>query len=889
MLAAGLHDIGKANPFFQYQERVGATSDFAAQLQELLDLPSTPWRLRERLNSDPIHPLRRHEFISHRIVTGKWAWEEDLIREDGWLGVLVGGHHGYWRAPEFHNTPVGLDPTNATMIAGWAEQQGELLAHIERVIGLRCGDVPLLDGAAALVPFITMSGLLTLSDWIASDDIMVERGKELWTAMAPHESVEASQLWLHQRRSEFEEHVLASLGPVATVTRECMTQAVMGDFAPRPLQAEAMSLSPDDDPGLWICMYPTGDGKTEAALLRGAVDSTEGFIFGLPTLATTDAMEGRLQEIARRLPSGDSLPLIKSHQMADHMRPLAEGGEDDGCAGNATTWYSAAIRKLMAPNVVSTVDQVLAGALARRHITLRLFGLANHHVILDEVHTYDAYQTELLIELLYWWGACRARVTLLSATLPSTHMRQMVQAYKAGVRGAAFEAVSDEVAGLSSEFPSTVHVSATDGEHSIRSPQAPVREPQPTLVELPSTIRRREERVPSHIDWARAKTSSHPTSPIAIFTNVVADCVQIAAALLDDPAVTTTHEVLCLHSGLAAAHRQSVERRLAERAGHEAHVAGFGPRSKPVLVIGTQVIQASLDFDVDFAATDLAPAADLIQRLGRVWRFEGSLVDVPLRGGRLEAGARRTLRVVPVVDEHGQTSVRGDLPYLSAIQRRTLLTLRNEIARDPCVDVFEFSQPWVDAAYDKDPTALLSEQDAIVAAATQELVAGMARVNASQRSRAALARSNALGGRPLLPTSASPLWRDLHHLSKIPDDDDLMNTRYVEQQTRRVILVDSSGDSFYWDAEHAAPVEFPRLTAAEVSALDRVEASTLGNMSLKIPAAFTTVVGEAIGFASPVWNPMAKSLTHTPPLDLALLRGQVVYHPHLGLIRKEGP
>lgn len=56
MLAAGLHDIGKANPFFQYQERVGATSDFAAQLQELLDLPSTPWRLRERLKLQPPDP-----------------------------------------------------------------------------------------------------------------------------------------------------------------------------------------------------------------------------------------------------------------------------------------------------------------------------------------------------------------------------------------------------------------------------------------------------------------------------------------------------------------------------------------------------------------------------------------------------------------------------------------------------------------------------------------------------------------------------------------------------------------------------------------------------------------------------------------------------------------
>lgn len=895
MLAAGLHDIGKLNPWFQYQERMVEGNEYATELAGHTGLPFTPRLLREVLQTKRHgqHPLRRHEFLSHRAVTGAWPDSTTPLRAGGWLGMMVGGHHGYWRDP----IPGGdsVVASGDELIAGWSGQQDAHLRAIEDVCGLRAADLPALPhDPVSSAFFVCASGLLTLADWLASDDLQVNAGKALWTKLSasgqgPETSAIAAQAWMKARGPGLRAHVDSSLGAPSTVTRTEINKAILGDYDPRPLQAEALARTAESDAGLWICMYPTGDGKTEAALLRGAVDPTEGLFFGLPTLATTDAMEARLDVIDDRW--GRRMPLTKSHQFADLMREASKPEVSEGdCAGDpAGAWYRGSLRKLAAPNVVGTIDQALVGALAQRHITLRLFGLANHHVVLDEVHTFDPYQTELLLELLYWWGLTRTRVTLLSATLPRAHMNEMVRFYSAGLRGEDVTKCPDPK--VEAPFPSTVSVGAMGSGCgpdivSVLVPTGEVREPQPTSIELTS-VRSRADRITTHLDWARRTAASHPASPIALVSNVVADCIAIATALADDPAVTATHEVLCLHSAMASGHRTAVEERLTQRAGKSAHLRGFDVDSKPLLIVGTQVIQASLDFDVDFLGSDLAPAPDLLQRLGRCWRFEGTL-NLPVRGERLPVETNRTMHVASVVDETGVPSRVGSVPYLAAPLRRTHRALVEQLAKTALVDVFAFSQLWVDAAYNTDPAALLEEDESVHA--TDEFVDAHTKREAAGHSRASLARSNTLGTKALLAPlgrGTGALWRDLASLTSRADDEDLMRTRYIEEESISVLLLDSTREQYYLDPRSGERVAFPNLSAVELAELPPRKAPRLfASHLIRVPLSLALVARAAIEatLSSQKWQPRSKLLSSIQPLDLHHLRG-AHYDPRTGLAK----
>lgn len=907
-LVAALHDVGKLNPFFQYQERFGASSEFAEELAEAVGLPRTPPWLRQQLNATLDHPLRRHEFISHRVVTGSWPESDTSVRGNHWLGILAGGHHGYWRSPMVSGSTVIGDGDK--IVNGWTGQQQAIVDRVSGAVGISPASIRSLSTPSAMVSFICFSGLLTLADWIASDDLRVNEGKAMWEdrygiALDPYTSDEAARQWMQDRRDPLAAHIEASLGPQSGTSREDLDSAILGAFAPRTLQVEAKKMDQSSDPGLWICMYPTGDGKTEAALLRGAVDPAEGTFFGLPTLATTDAMEGRLASLSQRLTDPNDFRFIKSHQFADftnlgHEPHTSSHPDEDECCDQAnSSWYTAAIRKLVAPNVVGTVDQALVGALAQRHITLRLFGLANHHIILDEVHTYDQYQTQLLIELLYWWGATGTRVTLLSATLPLTHMKAMVRSYRAGVLGVGYDPQDPCVDSLEACFPSTVSVRRTvvDGDVEVEqvTPAGPVRTPQDTMIDLVD-VASRGDRVQSHISWARDVAKAYESSPIAIVSNVVADCVEIATALAEDPSVSATHDVICLHSGLVAEHRMAAEEYLSLRAGRPAHEAGFSSGHRPVFVVGTQVIQASLDFDVDFMSIDLAPAPDIIQRLGRAWRFEGSLAG-QLRGGRLRSASKRTLRVVSVVGEDGRPTREGSVPYLAAVLRRTHAALKDRIAANgPLVDVFGFSQEWVDTAYDRDPADLISDDENEQRHALIEMLDSSKKINSAELSRAALARP-AHGMSALLP---APLriggkvrgtrWSDLVALTSRPDDEDLMRTRYVERESITVILFDSTGESSFVDPRTGQPVRFRALTVDEVASMTTSESIPLYARSrCVVPSALRDAAEVAVDLTlnGQPWKPRSKILRSTRPLDLRNLAVVATYYPKTGLMKKD--
>src|SRR5690606_14046569 len=111
---------------------------------------------------------------------------------------------------------------------------------------------------------------------------------------------------------------------------------------------------------------------------------------------------------------------------AIHLRGLDESRDQ---SLSASAWFAQRKRPLLSPYGVGTVDQALYAALNVKHHFVRLWGLANRVVVLDEVHAYDTYTSGLIAALLRWLKALNCSVVLMSATLPEARRAELLRAW----------------------------------------------------------------------------------------------------------------------------------------------------------------------------------------------------------------------------------------------------------------------------------------------------------------------------------------------------------------------------------------------------------------------------------------------------------------------------
>jgi CRISPR-associated endonuclease/helicase Cas3 len=228
-----------------------------------------------------------------------------------------------------------------------------------------------------------------------------------------------------------------------------------------------------------------------------------------------------------------------------------------------------------------------------------MIGLAGKVLIIDEVHAYDTYMTTVIEMLLQWLSKVGTSVILLSATLPKERRARLAKAY--GVQIA--EEMSQE-----NSYPSLWVVSQADVHSSNPNAQQPNRS-----ISIDTSLSYSDDQVEEKARWLLNAVSEGGCA--CWMTNTVARAQQIFDAV--DKAAPNTVERFLLHAQLPLDERQKREQEITSK---------FGPASaerKPSIVIGTQVLEQSLDLDFDVMASDLAPIDLLLQRAGRLHRHAG--------------------------------------------------------------------------------------------------------------------------------------------------------------------------------------------------------------------------------------------------------------------------
>ena len=394
---------------------------------------------------------------------------------------------------------------------------------------------------------------------------------------------------------------------------------------PTPLQSFAETCELPPLPQMFIIEEATGSGKTEAALVLAhrlmALGLGEGMYFGLPTMATANAMYDRMGKAYERLFSPDSHPSIilahggrhlsekfrQSIVYNNHGNEQVVGGEVPASA-YCTAWLADNRKKALLAQVgVGTIDQALMAVLPLHHQSLRILGLSRNILIVDEVHAFDPYVERILISLLEFQAALGGSVILISATLPMAQRQALLSAYSSGL-GFDCSQVRE------SHYPLVTRVTAQTKEPT----ECPIQICEMThrTIEVECTDDKgREIRELSHII-----DDGHCACWI---NNTVDDAIETYRTLSEK---FGAEHVLLFHARFTMGDRIEKENEVLKL---------FGKDSTPdirngKILVATQVVEQSLDLDFDFMVTDLAPMDLIIQRVGRLHRHN----DPAKRGNR---------------------------------------------------------------------------------------------------------------------------------------------------------------------------------------------------------------------------------------------------------------
>lgn len=572
---AGLHDFGKAIPGFQNKWPEGMAR---VQAQGLTFTP----RSLSATQHDRATAVLLGELL-YPQSQAEMQWVRHVLQ-------AISAHHGY----NFLETDL-RDARPGGEGKEWRAARQEIFAAYWAVLSPQ--GVPARE--ALSTPAVEwLAGLTSVADWIGSNPEWFPQG----------ERQDDLQTYAAQAK-ELAERALQSIGwnrfqPLlsGSAPTEVLLGRVTGQvqaLAPRPLQVEGEHLLADvQGPALLLVEAPMGEGKTELAFLAHlrlqAANRHRGLYVALPTQATGNALFKRALTFLQQFAGDTTLDMQLVHGgvgLNEDVRHLRDINHSKAESVTASAWFSQRRRPLLSPYGVGTIDQALFATLNVKHHFVRLWGLSNRVVVLDEVHAYDTYTTGLIEALIRWLKSLGSSVILMSATLPRATRDALCRAW---------QLPSTEVP----ELPYPRLLLADDRGVSGATFASRV---------LPPVRLQALDESPEHLAQ-HAQELLEQGGCGAVIVNTV-DRAQTLYRMLKER-LGKDARLMLFHARYPADCRSEREREVLACFGKE------GERPAKALLIATQVVEQSLDIDFDFMLSDLAPVDLLLQRAGRLHRHE---------------------------------------------------------------------------------------------------------------------------------------------------------------------------------------------------------------------------------------------------------------------------
>ena len=591
VVLAGWHDIGKASCGFQQQDPVACPS----------------WLANARDATD----AGRHDRIGACLAWDRLAGHRSRHR----LAQIIGGHHGTIpklsrRDLDCHGGAglVDVDPPKELLLA---RQQTWC------VLDSLLGSPP--DAAMPTVPASATLAVVVLADWIASCAWLLRlRQQALASGMSDPEA-----MFSHSRR--LAAALIDRSGLVAPTQTTKPTPATMfatssATTAWTPLQQSIADSFRPSCSGIAVICAPTGEGKTEAALLAASrlaeASGRHGIFFAMPTVATAEGLHDRLGGyIKRHHQAAPNLKRVHSQAILWDEAPVHSAVSDDADAVRAAArWMTGTRKAILAPCGIGTIDQVLLGALRAKHSPLRLLGAATGTLIVDEAHSLDPYMRQLLERCVEWLASLGTPVVVMSATMPHRRVCELVAAYQRGAVGRA--GLSPDPPPATLGYPMWGSWTLADGWKSETTKPRRSWMLRVDIADVPSA------QLAQRIAAAAVAATATGKCVLVVRSTVAAAQRTYDAALASDPTLEPGETLEILHSRMPQHQRRRRSQRLIDTLGPDT-----ARRPSRLLLVATQVVEQSLDVDFDLLITDPAPVSALLQRAGRVQRHRPTTTE----------------------------------------------------------------------------------------------------------------------------------------------------------------------------------------------------------------------------------------------------------------------
>lgn len=635
-LLALLHDIGKLTVAFQTKIR-RCIDNYA---NDLVDIGIDIFNYKGRASDSP------HDLAGQAILR-QYGFNMEIL-------CIIGSHHGKLKTKTeidnqlavYNYNYFGDKKSNEELWKTlWQEWISYALAETDFC---QISDLPTPNIKVQMI----LSGLLIMSDWIASNQ-----------EYFPY--VEYRQIILED---EYEERILKAWDSLSLP--ECWYANNVDEdiffrefgFAPNSVQQEMLKIAEDNiGAGIYILEAPMGVGKTEASLGAAEIIASKlgcnGIYFGLPTQATANGIFSRIYDWAEKSDeSQHSINLVhKMRNLNDEYKSLFHGTANEIDIDNNDSnifvheWFEGKKQALLADFVVATIDQFLLASLKQRHVMLRHLGLAGKVVIIDECHAYDAYMNIYLDNTLCWMGAYHVPVIVLSATLPPKRRRELLKAYLGYNFKDDLDFVTESIA-----YP-LLTWSERNGDTQKVYQKEIVYEKESTHILVTKIT---DDEIVTQLDSKLADGGC-----AAVIVNSVKYAQKLAKQIKEQ---LTDKEIICFHSKFIATDRAEIEKEILRRVGKNSNEK----IRNGLIIVATQVLEQSLDVDVDYMITELCPMDLLLQRCGRLHRHKR------YRSAKLQTPE------LAIIDLEGKEN---DSVYNSWLLKKTGENLPKELVLPECI------------------------------------------------------------------------------------------------------------------------------------------------------------------------------------------------------------
>lgn len=342
-----------------------------------------------------------------------------------------------------------------------------------------------------------------------------------------------------------------------------------------------------------VLVAPTGSGKTEFALIWAKQQGRK-LIYTLP-------LRVALNDIYKRFTKDKSnkIGLLHSTAFIEYLKNKQSSNEDSPIDAQITS-----AKLFSEPLLLSTPDQVFLTCL-NFYGSDKLVGIYPlSSIVIDEIQTYDPEMASIIIKTLEIINKLNGNVLIITATFPP-YFKKFLDEY-------GYKTID-----LKEEIGNTPELKSKVKNYERKRHKVELREK--SFVE----INEEKKAIPDEV--VIKEIVNHSNKNVLIIVNTVKKAIAVYQKILSELKKEPNEELKKQRlDKLYLLHSRLLEKEKRLRVGSDEELESIKGRlkkeEKGIILVATQIVEASVDIDFDVLYTEISTIDSQIQRWGRVYR-----------------------------------------------------------------------------------------------------------------------------------------------------------------------------------------------------------------------------------------------------------------------------